>query len=241
MSEWDLPSNVQSASIERIGGGGYLWESGVYKATVKLVYLDQAASEAISFNIILENKEGKELKESMWIKSGKSKGNKTYYTKDGKDYPLPGYATANSLCIAATGKPLPEIMKSLEKKTINIYNREQQKEVPTERPVAMELKDKVVTVAVHQVMENKRKKEGDKYVTTAETRSYNECKFFGNADGKTAEEILNNADAVIMDKWAAKNTGAVIDKTVKVDSSPSSAASIMGSDEDTSSANSMFG
>ena len=132
-------------------------------------------------------------------------------------------------------------MKSLEKKTINIYNREQQKEVPTERPVAMELKDKVVTVAVHQVMENKRKKEGDKYVTTAETRSYNECKFFGNADGKTAEEILNNADAVIMDKWAAKNTGAVIDKTVKVDSSPSSAASIMGSDEDTSSANSMFG
>ena len=41
MSEWELPKNVETQSIERVGGGGFAWESGVYDATVKMVYLNQ--------------------------------------------------------------------------------------------------------------------------------------------------------------------------------------------------------
>jgi hypothetical protein len=67
MSEWELPKNVETQSIERIGGGGFAWESGVYDATVKMVYLNQSASDAVSFNIILENSEGKELREASRI------------------------------------------------------------------------------------------------------------------------------------------------------------------------------
>ena len=52
MSEWELPKNVETQSIERVGGG-FAWESGVYDATIKMVYLNQSASEAFSFNIIL--------------------------------------------------------------------------------------------------------------------------------------------------------------------------------------------
>ena len=65
------------------------------------------------------------------------------------------------------------------------------------------------------------------YQSTGETRTVNNCKFFGNSDGKTAEEIENNTDAVMFDKWAAKNTGNVIDKSSK--NKPNSAADIMGS------------
>ena len=227
MSEWELPKDVEKQSIERVGGG-FAWESGVYDAVVKMVYLNQSASEAVSWNVIIVNSDGKELREAFWIKSGKAKGIKTYFTKDGKNYPLPGYSLANSMCIAATGEDLDACMKSSEKKTVNIYNVEQKKEVPTERPVVMGLINKPVKVAVHQVVEDKMTKGSNgNYESTGETRTVNNCKFFGNCDGKTAEEIENNTDAVMFDKWAAKNTGNVIDKSSK--SKPNSAADIMGS------------
>lgn len=227
MSEWELPTTVEHSSIERVGGG-FAWESAVYDTKIKMVYLNQAKSEAISCNIILENAEGKELKESFWIKSGKAKGNKTFYTKDGKDYPLPGYAVANSMCIAATGDSLAKCIGAAEKKTVKIYNADAKKEVPTERPVLMPLIGKAVKVAVHQITENKNKKnEAGQYVPTGDTRTVNECKFFGNIEGKTTEEIINNEPAEMFTKWAEKNTGKVIDKTTKAEGQ-SSAADIMG-------------
>ena len=228
MSEWELPKTVETQSIERVGGGGFAWESGVYDTTVKMVYLNQAASEAQSFNIILENSEGKELRESFWIRSGKTKGKKVYYDKDGKQFPLPGYSLANSLCIAATGESLAKCISSAEKKTINVWNSELKKEMPTERPVIMCLVNKPVKVAVHQVVEDKvAKGTNGQYEPTGQSRTVNNCKFFGNADGKTAEEITKNEEATMFDRWAAKNTGTVIDKSNK--SKANSAAAIMGS------------
>ena len=225
MSEWELPKNAETQSIERVGGG-FAWESGVYDTTIKLVYLNQSASEAVSFNIVLENAEGKELRESFWIRSGKPKGNKVTYTKDGKEYPLPGYSVANSLCIATTGERLSKCMEAAEKKTINVYNAELKKEAPAERPVLTNLINKPVKVAVHQVIEDKQAKNGSgEYVSTGESRTLNQCKFFGNMEGKTAEEITNSADATMFDKWANKNTGTVIDKSSK--NKKTSAANIM--------------
>lgn len=236
MSDWELPSSVESTSIERVGGGR-IWESGVYPSTVKMAYLDQAASEAVSLNIVLENSDGKELKETFYIRSGKEKGGKSYYTKDGKDFPLPGYSVANSLCIAATGQSIAKCIESRELKMVNVYDFEQRKEVAKERPVLMALLNKKITVAVHQILENKTKKNPTtkKYEPTGETRNINECKFFGNADGKTAEEILNNSESVMFDKWAEKNTGNVIDKSTKnAAGGTSSAADIMGGGASTS-------
>ena len=228
MSEWELPKTVETQSIERVGGGGFAWESGVHDTTIKMVYLNQAASEAQSFNIILENSEGRELRESFWIRSGKTKGKKVYYDKDGKQFPLPGYSLANSLCIAATGESLAKCISSAEKKTINVWNSELKKEMPTERPVIMCLVNKPVKVAVHQVVEDKvAKGTNGQYEPTGQSRTVNNCKFFGNADGKTAEEITKNEEATMFDRWAAKNTGTVIDKSNK--SKTNSAAAIMGS------------
>jgi hypothetical protein len=232
MSEWDLPSGTEKTSIERLGGG-FAWESGVFDAKVKMVYLNQADSGAISFNAILENTDGKDLRESLWIRSGNAKGNKTFYTKDGKDYPLPGYSVANSLCVAALGVSLAKAMESADKKTINLYSHADGKEVPTERPVIMALTGKVIKVAVHQITEDKNVKDDTtgQYKPSGKTRTVNECKFFGNTEGQTAEEILSESKAEMFDKWAAKNTGVVIDKTSKpADGAKAgaSAADIMG-------------
>lgn len=218
MLDLDLPSDVNKVSAESIGGGR-IWSSGVYTAVIKLAYFDQAKSGAISFNIVLEDKDGRELKEAIYVRSGDAKDNKTYYEKDGKKYPLPGYITADSMCVAATGKRLPEVSESAEKKTINIYSFDQKKEVPTERPVIMDLLNKKVLVAVHEIVEDKRtQNSAGVYEPTGETRSKNECKFFGNAEsGKSADEILDNSDATIFAKWAEKNTDRVINKSSKKD------------------------
>jgi len=172
----------------------------------------------------------------MCIKSGDAKGNKTYYTKDGVNRPLPGYAAANSLCIAANGETLAENMKQIEKKTIKIYDFKEKKDMPKERPVLMGLLNKSITVAVHQMIEDKNEQnaKGD-WVASGKTRTKNECKFFGNAEGKSSEEILAGDDATIFDKWAEKNTGKVIDKSSKKDSQSSAAAIMGGSDTSTAS------
>ena len=150
------------------------------------------------------------------------------------------------MCVAATGDSLAKCVESAEKKTINLYNAEAGKEVPTERPVLMGLINKTVKVAVHQMTEDRTKKNEvtGQYESTGQTRTVNECKFFGNSEGKTAEEILAGKDAVMFDKWAEKNTGVVIDKTTKKDGADS-AASIMGGnaatpDTDTAPTSSMF-
>ena len=191
--------------------------------------MDQAESGAVSFNIELTNAAGKTLKERLWIKSGNKKGNKTYYTKDGKNYPLPGYAVADSLCVAATGDHLKTCMENVEKKALQIYDSKEGKEVQKTRPVVMSLTGKPVKAAVHNITEDKQKKNDatGNYESTGETRTINECKFFGNLDGKTAEEILKGSEATFFDKWADKNTGIVIDKTSK-NAGQASAAAIMG-------------
>ena len=93
----------------------------------------------------------------------------------------------------------------------------------------MGLVNKSIKVAVHQVIEDKTTKNtSGQYVPTGESRTLNQCKFFGNTDGKTAEEIANDKPAVMFDKWAQKNTGTVVDKTTKTKNG-NSAADIMGS------------
>ena len=229
MSEWELPKDVETQSIERVGGG-FAWESGVYDTTVKMVYINQTPSEAMWFNIILEKNSGNmaELRENFWIKSGKVKGNKTYYVKDGKKYPLPGYQVANSMCRAITGEDLDTCLKSVEKKTVKVWNPELKKEANAERPVVTSLLNKPVKVAVHQVIEDRQAKDASgNYVPTGASRTVNQCKFFGNVEGKTAEEIASGDTAARFDKWAQKNTGTVIDVST-ASKNGSSAADIMG-------------
>jgi len=245
MGEWKLPKDVETESIERVGGGGggYLWESGVHDVTVKVAYVNQTAGEAKFLNVILSNNNGTtgELRENFCIRSGKGKGHKTYYvTKDGKKRPLPGYSIAENMCIAATGEDLDVCMDSAENKQVNIWNQEQGKALPAERPVVMSLVNKTIKVAVHQVIVDKQAPDANgKWVSTGESKTVNECKFFGNMEGKTSEEITKNKPATMFDKWAEKNTGAVINKSTKGQSS-NSAAGIMNSSTTAETTGSLF-
>ena len=223
MTSFKQPTSVQTTSIERIGGD-FTLESGVYPFTVDMVYMHQSSTNAVGFNVTLITADKKTLKETFYIKSGDTKGNKTYYTKDNINYPLPGYAVADSMCIALLGLPLHESLAT-EKKVVKVYNFDEKKEVPTEVPVVIGLLGKSGTVAVHKIKENKRSKNAaGQWVPTDKVRTFNECKFFGNAEGKTAEEIKADSPAAVLTEWAEVHTGVTVDKTNSTKSTPPSVA-----------------
>ena len=247
MSDWELPADIEMPSIERVeSGGGFLWDSGVYDATIKMVYLDQSVNNAISFNIELLNSDGKKLEETFWVRSGNAKGNKTWYTtKSGRKQPIPGYLFADNLCRAVLNTTFEDTRQTAENKVVTVYNKEQGKRVPTEKPVITSLINKSIKVAVFQVTEDKTaKSDNGQYLPTGETKNINECALFGDiASGKTADEVKKNQPATMFERWATKNTGIVVDKSSKrkgkvVDIN--SAASIMDSKPATDPTDSLF-
>jgi hypothetical protein len=190
---------------DRIGGGGVL-ATGVYPAQVKLAYISQAKSEAVALNLHLETSEGREVRQQLWISSGKDKGCKNYYEKNGEKFYLPGYLLAESLALLTVGKSISDL--DTEDKVVGLYNFEAKAEVPTKVPVVMELLNKDVLVGIIKQTVDKNVKDGNgNYVPSGETRDENEIdKFFRARDGMTTAEIRAQAEkAVFIDTWKAKN------------------------------------
>lgn len=206
-----------------LGGGGAL-DSDVYTATIKMAYYDKAKSGAVSVNFEFEMDNGRTFKSTEWVTSGTAKGGLPYYTdaKQNKRY-LPGYITTTAIAEMATGKELADLEP--ETKTIKIYDFNEKKEVPAERPVIMELLGKVVKLAVIKQEVTVNEKVGDEYVPTDKTRTQNEIKkVFHGETGKTATELSANAEASFVNQWKEKYAGTVEDKTTKAEKTATAGA-----------------
>jgi len=185
-------------------------ESDVYPMTVKLAYLGKSASGALAMHCHFESDTGFEFKESFWIASGDAKGNKTTYTRDGVEYPLPGFTHADHLCRIATGTSLKT--SNREEKLVNIYDRDQQKEVPTKAEVFVDLLGKKVQLGIQKVQENKRTQVNGNWVMSNQPRVYNQVDRIFSEEGKTAQEVLAGEDANLKEKWLERNKGQMRDK-----------------------------
>ena len=198
-------------------GGGFVLDSNVYLATVKLAYGTQSASQATALNLVLETEDGKEIRQQLWVSSGKEKGCVNYYTdKEGNKQYLPGFNMANSLCLLTVGKELAQVES--ETKVVNVYNKDAKAEVPTNVPMLMELLGKQVLVGlIKQTVDKNVKDATGAYVPSGETRDENEIdKFFRERDSKTTAEILaQTEEAVFINTWKDKWVGKVKDKTSK--------------------------
>src|SRR5271170_5746677 len=88
---------------DSVGNGGPV-ESGLYPATISLAYVTKAASEALGLVLVAKTASGRDVKQTLWMSSGKEKGGKNYYEKDGQKHYLPGFLIANSLALLTVGK-----------------------------------------------------------------------------------------------------------------------------------------
>lgn len=201
---------------DTIGGGFRPLESGLYGSTVALAYITQSAGGAMGLNLTLKTEEGREVRQTLWMTSGKEKGQKNYYEKDGQKFYLPGFNLANSLCLLTVGKEISEL--ETEKKIINLYSKDVEKEVPTQVDMLTDLIGKDIIAAIlKQTVDKTTKGDNGQYVPTGETRDENEIdKFFRARDKMTVAEIRAQAEEpAFYNAWGEKWTGVTRDRTSK--------------------------
>jgi hypothetical protein len=206
----ETKANVEGEK-DVLGGGGVL-DTNVYPMKVKVAYFTSAASGAVAINL-QGDVDGKEVRQQFWVLSGNDKGNKNTYTKDGKEYYLPSFITANSLALLTVGKELSQL--DVEKKVIKLYDFEAKEERPTEVDVLVELTGQMIQAGIQKQTVDKNEKGDDgKYYPTGETREINEVvKFFRFEDGLTVPEIEKGVtEAKFKDDWVTKWAGKVINK-----------------------------
>lgn len=206
----ETKANVEGEK-DVLGGGGVL-DTNVYPMKVKVAYFTSAASGAVAINL-QGDVDGKEVRQQFWVLSGNDKGNKNTYTKDGREYYLPSFLTANSLALLTVGKELSQL--DVEKKVIKLYDFEAKEERPTEVDVLVELTGQLIQAGIQKQTVDKNEKGDDgKYYPTGETREINEVvKFFRYDDGLTVPEIEKGVtEAKFKDDWVAKWAGKVINK-----------------------------
>lgn len=199
---------------DRIGGSRVL-ESDVYDFTVDMAYIAFSQGGAMSLNLTLKGSNGENLKEAIWVASGDAKGNKNTFTdKQGKEQYLPGFNMGNAISLLTVGKEIGDL--DPEEKTINIYNFEAKKEVPTKVPVLVEMLGEKITLGVLKVISDKNiKDDSGKYVPSGETREGNEIAkaFHGDTQMTVAEIRAESSEATFVNTWREKNKGNTRDKS----------------------------
>ena len=197
-----------------LGGGYRPLESGLYDLTIESAYVGTSQGGAVSLNIVAKTEDQQTVRQTLWMTSGKAKGCKNYYEDaNGTRKYLPGFTSANNLCLLTVGKEIGDLEP--EEKVINLYDYDAKKELPTKVQMIVELVGQEITAGVVKQTVDKNVKDGNgNYVPSGETRDENEIsKFFRKRDGMTVAEIkAEAAEAVFKTQWAEKNTGVTINK-----------------------------
>lgn len=200
---------------DRLGGGGVV-DSDAYGATITAAYAGQSkgGANSMTFHFKLDN--GRDLRETTYVTSGKEKGQKNYYERDGKKYPMPGFVTANDIALLATGKGLDE--QIFEEKIIKLYDFDAKAEVPTKVMMATSLIGLPIKLGVmKEVVDKTTDSGGGVYVPTGETREQNVIdKVFHAKSGQTVSELTQSRNestpGEFIGKWTDKNAGNVRNK-----------------------------
>ena len=212
-AEYDAGNAVEK---DVVGGGFKTLTSDVYQFEILLAYFSKSAGGAKAVNLELKNvATGNKHRFTTYVSN--KQGSIKYKDKQtGELKYLPGFQSMDSLCLLAAGKPLVTLQDLTETKTINLYNYELKKEVPTDVPMLMPLIGKVIKAGVLEVIENKNAKNQStgQYEPTNEKRTSNELdKFFRDRDDMTVGEIIaKKPEATFIKEWLDKWQGKPNDK-----------------------------
>lgn len=206
-----LSTDTQIADEKDVLGGSGVLESGLYPATVTAAYITKANSEALGLNVILKI-DKREHRETLWMTSGKAKGGKNYYERNGEKHYLPGFLTANSLSRLTVGKEINEL--DTEKKVIKKWDSSANAEVPGEVDMVQDLVGQEILVGLkRQTVDKTVKNQDGEYIPNGETRDENTIdKLFRSSDRKTVAEILAKQEATFADAWVEKWAGKTVNK-----------------------------
>lgn len=217
------------ATQDSLGGGNFgAKETDVYTGDVKVAYVGKADSGADWIQLIIENMKNSdglpagEFRAQVYFTSGKEKGNKPTYEKNGKEYYLPGFTVVNDMMLMANGTELFDA--NFEEKIVKVYDFDAKAEVNKSVMVPVDLIGCNIMFAIEKAVENKQSKGDDgKYHDNGETREVNEIQKVFHPEllvtvveareAEKAEKELTPELAVFREAWLGKNKGKTRDKT----------------------------
>ena len=223
-----LKKLTTDASIENetdsVGYAGAL-DSGVYLVTIELAYVIEAEGGATGLVLNAKTADDREIRQTLWMTSGRAKGSKNYYERDGKKHYLPGFLHAQSLALLTVGKDISDL--ELETKVVKVYNRESKAEVPTPVEMVVDLLGKEIYLGIQrQTVDRTIKNDAGVYVPTGETREENEIdKLFRASDKLTTAEIRAEAtEPAYFNTWSTRFSGKTRDRSTGASSGSSAGA-----------------
>ena len=209
----NLVTNNLEQTEDRLGGFTP-FATDLYTGKIKLAYAGVSDGGAQYIHLIVVMANNREYSEIIYI-TNKNKQN--FFTKNGKNFPLPGFTTIDDICLMTTEKPLSQ--QTTEDKMVKVYDNTQKKEVPKSLPVLVDLLDKEITLGiVHQISSKMNKDSNGHYtINTGETRDENFIdKVFHTPTMLTTVEARNGVENAEFHKlWLEKNQGKVRDNTKK--------------------------
>ena len=214
------PSDVKMEEVkDSVGGGFAVYDTDIYKAKIKMAFLDVWGSGANYVALTLAMPDGKDYSENITITNKKGD---TFYTKNDKHYPLPGFVTIDDMCLVTLGVGLSEMDEHTEEKQVMVYDKDAGKEIPKVKQVLTGLLGKEVAVAIQKSIETKMDKDGEgKYtIPTADTREANSIEkvFEPESMMTTVEARAEKTEGEFHKVWLDKNQGKTRDKTHKGES-----------------------
>lgn len=208
-----LGKDVQREKTDRVGGV-QIHPSDFYVAKVKALYLTETKNGATMANVILEMPDGSEYKEMQCVARMVDGESSATYTKDGRQYPLPGFDMIDDLLQLAADESLEDA--DTEDKYVKVYNNDTKREEDTEVDFYTQVIDKEIGVVLKHVKKNKYK--GGKEINEAiETNEIS--KFVDPEERATVAELIADSEedadeptaGTYVDKWLDKYKGQIFD------------------------------
>lgn len=206
-------NDVEEAK-DSLGGGFSLKESDIYTGDIVVAYLTESKGGATAVNLDIKLEDGSSYRETVYVSN---RNGDTFYVKDGKKYPLPGFTLIDDICLIATDAGLAE-QENVEEKTLMLWDFESRKEIPREVPVLVDLAGQTISLGILKNRENKTVDDGTgKYVATNEPREFNSINAVFHPELKvTVREASEGRDAAFWDAWVKRNKDRLNDKFKEV-------------------------
>ena len=211
-----LLSNVKKSETQEVqedvifkATGGPL-PTGAYPAKIKLAMLKESQAGALALELHLDI-EGKTVRETIYFTNRQQE---TFYTKNGKNFPLPSYTTVNDISLVTTGTYIED--QDTEKKTVELYDFDAKAEIPKQVNcvTSMHGKDLIVGLYEEQTFKQAKNESNGKWEDTDELRQANTINKVFNEDGFTVQELIAEADeASFINDWKENYDGQLIDRT----------------------------
>ena len=223
---------------ESVGGGRTLFDSAIYTASIKQLYLDAYDSGARFASVTLDIG-GKDYEERFLITNGK--GESFWNDRDGNPVQYDGLTRLEELVFAAG---FPSLQAAgVAPGTIRAWDKDAKAFVLRQHPhVLGNTHGKQVLAAITKVIQNKQKKNPNtnKYDKLNEKEEINQVAKFANMQKQTQLEAAKNVNPpTFMDTWYKKWTGVTRDTYKTQANAPSSGTPVAGGGA--AAADSLFG